>query len=97
MSLPSSASIGASSQLKKLCSILSNSESNDQRIVMKQLFKKRVFIDFVLKEWILIISGVGMALTSFLTMRLPRFSQEEMEVLLILFALFVTVQGLHTT
>ena len=64
---------------------------------MKQLFKKRVFIDFVLKEWIVIISGVGLALTSFLTMRLPRFSQEEMEVLLILFALFVTVQGLHTT
>ncbi len=62
---------------------------------MTELREKCGFIDFVLKEWLLIASGVGLALTSLLTMRLPRFSEDELGVLLILFALFVTVKGLQ--
>ncbi len=62
---------------------------------MAALRKKYAFIDFILKEWLLVASGVGLALTSLLTMRLPRFSEDELGVLLILFALFMTVKGLQ--
>ena len=53
------------------------------------------FIDFVLKEWLLIASGAGFALTSFYTKRLPDYSISELQVLFILFVLFVTVNGLQ--
>jgi len=53
------------------------------------------FIDFVLKEWLLIASGAGFALTSFYTKRLPAYSINELQVLFILFVLFVTVNGLQ--
>lgn len=52
-------------------------------------------IDFILKEWLLIVSGVGVVLTSIYSGHLPAYSLQEMEVLLILFALFVVVQGLR--
>lgn len=53
------------------------------------------FIDFVLQEWLVIASGAGFALTSFYTKRLPAFSINELQVLFILFVLFVTVNGLQ--
>ena len=53
------------------------------------------FIDFVLKEWLLITSGAGFALTSFYTKRVPAYSISELQVLFILFVLFVTVNGLQ--
>ena len=53
------------------------------------------FIDFVLKEWLVIASGVGFALTSFYTKHFPVYSVNEIEVLFILFVLFVAVNGLH--
>ncbi len=53
------------------------------------------FIDFVLKEWLLIASGTGFALASFFTKRLPDYSISELQVLFILFLLFVTVNGLQ--
>lgn len=53
------------------------------------------FIDFVLKEWLLIASGAGFSLTSFYTKRLPAYSVSELQVLFILFVLFVTVNGLQ--
>jgi len=52
------------------------------------------FIDFVLKEWLLIASGAGFALTSFYIKRVPAYSISELQVLFILFVLFVTVNGL---
>ncbi len=52
-------------------------------------------IDFILKEWLLIVSGVGVVLTSIYSGHLPAYSLQEMEVLFILFALFVVVQGLR--
>ena len=53
------------------------------------------FIDFVLKEWLLIISGAGFALTSFYIKKLPSYSINELQVLFILFVLFVTLNGLQ--
>ena len=53
------------------------------------------FIDFILKEWLLVISGVGVVLTSIYSGHLPAYSLQELEVLFILFALFVVVQGLQ--
>ena len=53
------------------------------------------FIEFILKEWLLIASGAGLVLTSFYTKQLPTYSISELEVLFILFVLFVTVNGLQ--
>ncbi len=53
------------------------------------------FIDFVLKEWLLIASGAGFALTTFYTKHFPVYSENEIEVLFILFVLFVAVNGLQ--
>jgi len=53
------------------------------------------FIDFVLKEWLVIASGVGLILTSIYTKHFPAFSIRELQILFILFVLFVTVNGLH--
>jgi len=52
-------------------------------------------IDFVLKEWLLIASGVTFVLTAFYTKHLPVYSINELQVLFILFVLFVTVNGLQ--
>jgi Na+/H+ antiporter NhaD/arsenite permease-like protein len=53
-------------------------------------------IDFILKEWLLMASGVGLVLTSLHEGHLPAYSARELEVLFILYALFVAVKGLQT-
>jgi Na+/H+ antiporter NhaD/arsenite permease-like protein len=52
-------------------------------------------IDFLLKEWLLIASGISMIVTSLYTRHVPSYSVREIEVLFILFVLFVTVNGLQ--
>jgi len=52
------------------------------------------FIDFILKEWLVVVSGVGLVLTSVYINRLPAYSTNEIEVLFLLFVLFVVVNGL---
>jgi len=52
-------------------------------------------IDFVLKEWLVIASGGGLVLISFYTKRIPVYSANEIQVLFILFVLFVAVNGLQ--
>lgn len=54
-----------------------------------------IFIDFILKEWLLIASGVGLALTSFHIQRIPSYTINEIQVLFILLILFITVNGLQ--
>lgn len=54
-----------------------------------------ILIDFILKEWMLIASGVGLVLTSIYTGHIPVYSDQELDVLLILFVLFVSVNGLQ--
>jgi len=53
------------------------------------------FIDFILKEWLVIASGVGLAMTTFYTKHFPSYSDQEIEVLFILFVLFIAVNGLQ--
>ena len=53
-----------------------------------------IFVDFVLKEWLLIASGVGFALLSIYTKHLPVYSTDELQVLFILFVSFITINGL---
>ncbi len=59
------------------------------------LKNQATFIDFVLKEWLVIVSGVGLVLTAFYTKQFPVYSINEMQVLFILFVLFVAVNGLQ--
>ncbi len=61
------------------------------------LNNRATFIDFILKEWLVIASGVGLALTAFYTKRFPVYSINEMQVLFILFVFFVAVNGLQKT
>ena len=53
------------------------------------------FIDFVLKQWLVLISGIGLVLTSVYTKHFPAYSIQELQVLFILFVLFITVKGLQ--
>ncbi len=63
---------------------------------MEVLLKTQtIFIDFVLKQWLVIASGVGLILTALYTKQFPAYSSNEMQVLFILFVLFVVVNGLQ--
>ncbi|MDE1921662.1 MAG: hypothetical protein KGI24_09515 [Candidatus Omnitrophica bacterium] len=53
------------------------------------------WLDFLLKEWLLLISAVGLFLTSIHIKKFPTISLSEWEVLLILYALFIAVKGLE--
>ncbi|RTZ73862.1 MAG: hypothetical protein DSZ02_06380 [Gammaproteobacteria bacterium] len=52
-------------------------------------------IDFLLKEWLLVVSAAGLAATSLHLGRLPRFSSDELQVLWILAMLFIAVKGVE--
>lgn len=54
-------------------------------------------VDFILKEWLVITSGVGLLLTSIYAEQFPLYSIQELEILYILFALFVSVNGLKNS
>ncbi len=54
-----------------------------------------VLLDFILREWLPIASGVGFLLTSLSVRHFPAYSIREMQVLFILFALFAAVKGLQ--
>ncbi len=56
---------------------------------------KFTLIDFVLREWLVIASGVGFVVTSLFTRQFPHYTLNEIEVLFILFVLFVVVNGLQ--
>jgi Na+/H+ antiporter NhaD/arsenite permease-like protein len=54
-----------------------------------------IFIDFILKEWLVVASGTGLLLTTFYVKHFPRYSVQEMQVLFILLVLFIAVNGLQ--
>jgi len=56
---------------------------------------KTAFIDFVVKEWLAVASGVGWLLTCVYARRLPVYSRDELQVLFILLVLFVAVNGIQ--
>ncbi len=53
------------------------------------------FINFILKEWLVIASGVGLVLTAFYAKHFPVYSVQEIQILFILFVLFIAVNGLQ--
>jgi len=61
------------------------------------LKNKNSWIGFILKEWLLLMAGTGFVLTSIYTKHLPSFSRDELQVLFILFSLFVAVRGLQSS
>ncbi len=54
-----------------------------------------VLIDFIIRQWLLILSAVSLLLTSIYTANIPHYSINELEVLFILLILFVAVKGLQ--
>ena len=53
------------------------------------------FIDFILREWLLLVAAAGLLLTSFYLHRMPLYSKDEIDVLFILWVLFIAVKGLE--
>ncbi len=63
---------------------------------MEKLLKcQQAFFDFILKEWLLTASVTGLALTSVYIKQFPSYSSQELEVLFLLFSLFIAVNGLQ--
>ena len=63
---------------------------------MQKILKLKSFlIDYLIKEWLMLLSGVGFGITIILTLRLPHYSTREFQVLFILFILFIVVHGLQ--
>ncbi len=60
-----------------------------------QIKKQWLLIDFVLKEWLLVAPALGAVLTSVYLGRVTAWTAAEMQVLLLLLALFVAVSGLQ--
>jgi len=56
-----------------------------------------VLIDFFLKEWLLVVSAVGFVLVAFYSRHFPGYTIREVEVLFILFVLFIAVKGLQNS
>ncbi len=54
-----------------------------------------VFLDFLLKEWLLLASVAGLLVSSVHLQRIPSFTGQDVQFLLTLTALFVTVKGLE--
>ncbi len=55
------------------------------------------FIDFIIKEWLLLTSAVSLIITSIYFKHFPSYSIQEFQVLFILFILFITVNGLENS
>ncbi|GBD87832.1 inner membrane protein YbiR [bacterium BMS3Abin03] len=57
----------------------------------------KVFLDFILKEWLLFASVTGLLITSIYVNQIPTFSTREIEIIFIIAVLFVTVKGLENS
>jgi len=61
----------------------------------ERLKAQNSFMDFILREWLLVAALSGLVITSLYLRRLPALSKEEVEVVFILAALFMLVEGLR--
>ncbi len=57
--------------------------------------QQRIFLDFLLKEWLFFASAAGIILTSVYLNQLPSFSRDDIQIIFILTVLFITVKGLE--
>jgi len=64
-------------------------------IQILHLEKSPFLISFLLKEWLFVFSAVGLLLTSLYNRHFPGYSLPEIEVLFLLYALFISVKGLQ--
>ncbi len=58
---------------------------------------QRIFLDFILKEWLLFTSIAGVVITSVYLERLPSFSVNDIQIVFILGVLFIAVKGLENS
>ncbi len=56
---------------------------------------KTISIHFILKEWLLILSILGLITTTIYTNKLPSYCMEDLEIIFILFILFIVINGLQ--
>lgn len=61
------------------------------------MLSNTAWFDFLLTEWLLFASAAGLAATSLYLDKPPTFSLSEIQVLFLLWVLFVTVKGLQNT
>ncbi len=54
-------------------------------------------LDFLKKEWLLIVSFAGLAYTSLLIKKFPTFSFNDLEILYILLILFIVIKGIENS
>ncbi len=72
-----------------------------KNIAKKELFtkmsggNKRLFLDFIIKEWLLFASAIGFLITSIYFKNIPKISSAELEVIIIITVLFITVKGIE--
>ena len=77
--------------------------SSKKMIALKDLFSdagssnKRLFLDFIIKEWLLFASAIGFLITSVFFKNIPEISSAELEVILIITVLFITVKGIENS
>ncbi len=59
------------------------------------MINRESFVDYILKEWLLVVSAAGCILTSLYAWRIPSYSVSEVQVLILLVSMFVTLNGLQ--
>ena len=57
----------------------------------------KTFLDYILKEWLVLVSFAGLVITSIYFRQIPRLSVKETEVLFLIIILFVNVKGLENS
>jgi len=55
------------------------------------------FLDFLIKEWLLIVSFLGVVFTSLYLGRFPKWEVKELVSIFLLFALFVVIKGIENS
>ncbi len=84
-----------------ICTVLEHSRIQEiniptrflKKYVENGMTRQRIFLDCLLKEWLLLISFSGVAVTSVYLNRLPSYSINDLQIIFILTALFVVVKG----
>jgi Na+/H+ antiporter NhaD/arsenite permease-like protein len=58
---------------------------------------KQNVIDFLLKEWLFLLSFIGFLFTSYSLSSFPKYTQKDLTPILLLFALFIVIKGIERT
>jgi Na+/H+ antiporter NhaD/arsenite permease-like protein len=56
---------------------------------------KQNIIDFLIREWLFLLSFIGFIITSYSLSSLPKYTQQDLTPIIFLFALFVVVKGME--